>query len=81
MAQPSWLKKYLTFKPEVTKLFDDLENYRNFCVEFGHCFNEADLYNEKSPYGDFIRYSKGKPVRDNWSSSMRGIRNAPRTLQ
>lgn len=69
MAQSSWLKKYLTMKPEVAKIFEDLENYRNFCVDFGYKFNEADLYNDKSEYGEYLRFVKGKSVRDNWTST------------
>lgn len=59
-------KKYLRMKPEVTKIFDDLDEYRQFCVDFGHRYNEADLGNERSPYGDYQRFKKGKMVRDNW---------------
>jgi len=67
MAQSAWLKKYLRMKPEVAKIFDELEEYRQFCVDFGHIFNEADLGNERSPYIDYQRFKKGKMVRDNWA--------------
>lgn len=30
-------------KEQMTKLFDDLDNYRKFCVEYGYVFNEAQL--------------------------------------
>lgn len=66
MAQPSWLKKYLRMKPEVVKIFDELDDYRQFCVDFGHIYNQADLGNERSPYADFQRHKKGKSVKDNW---------------
>ena len=47
MAQ-EWLKKYLTMKPEVNKVFDDLEAYQNFC-RFELCdFNEAHLYDRNN---------------------------------
>ena len=68
MAQPAWLKKYLRIKPEVNKIFDDLAAYKEFCVKKGFVFNEAHLYNEKSPYGDFVRHQRGKDVRNNWTS-------------
>ena len=47
MAQ-EWLKKYLTMKPEVTKIYEDLEAYHNYC-RFELCnFNPADLYQKDS---------------------------------
>lgn len=62
----NWLKKYLKMKPEVNQLFDDLDKYRAFCVEYGHVFDEKHLYNEKTPWGDFQRLQSGKYVRSNW---------------
>ena len=76
MAQPAWLKKYLRMKPEVAKIFEELEEYRNFCVDHGHIFNEADLGNERSPYADFQRYRKGKTVKDNWIVSAKQFNHA-----
>ena len=69
------LQKYLRMKPEVNKIFDDLDEYRNFCVRQGYSFNVADLYNDRSPYGDLTRSKKGKIPRDNWAYA---IRNAKR---
>lgn len=71
MSQPTWVKKYLRMKPEVSKIFDDLNEYREFCVRYGYRFNEADLYNDRSIYGDFMRTKKGKHPRDNWTSLIR----------
>lgn len=74
MALPNWVKKYLRTKPEVSKIFDDLEEYRDFCSRQGYMFNEADLYNDRSPYGDLIRTKKGKWPRDNWGYAQRQFR-------
>jgi hypothetical protein len=63
-----WMKKYLTMKPEVSKIFDDLEAYREFCKEQGYNFNEAHLYNEKTPWGEMQRVLAGKHPKDNWRS-------------
>lgn len=76
MSQPSWVKKYLRMKPEVNKIFDDLDEYRTFCVNQGYPFNEADLYNERSPFGDYLRTKKGKYPRDNWGYALRNFRRA-----
>ena len=41
----------------MTKLFDDLDSYREFCRTAylnghdGYVFNERDLYNPNSPWG------------------------------
>ena len=76
MALQNWVKKYLRTKPEVSKIFDDLDEYRTFCVDQGYIFNEADLYNERSPYGDFVRTKKGKWPRDNWGYAIRQFKRA-----
>jgi len=60
MAQPKWLDKYLTMKPEVSKIFDDLEAWHDHCRFEMINFNPADLYKSKA-YRDWQYYkSKGK---------------------
>ena len=76
MSQPNWVKKYLRMKPEVSRIFDDLDEYRVFCVNQGYFFDESDLYNDRSPYSDFIRSKKGKYPRDNWGYASRQMRRA-----
>ena len=61
-----WLKKYLVMKPEVSNIFDDLDRYREFCVQYGHPFDERHLYNEKTPWGEFQRSLKGREPRNMW---------------
>ena len=45
----NWRNKYLIMKPEVSKIFDDLEAYLDFCKWEMLPFNEADLYRKSSP--------------------------------
>ena len=52
---------------EVNRLFDDLEQYLEFCKKQGYVYDEAHLYNEKTPWGEFQRVLKGKFPKDNWS--------------
>jgi len=67
MAQPKWLEKYLTMKPEVAQIFEDLEQFREFCADYGHVFNEGNLYNWKAPaFVDFMRKREGKFIRNQW---------------
>jgi hypothetical protein len=68
------LKKYFVMKPEVTRIFDELDRYRQFCVEYGYPFNEAHLGNDHSPYSEFMRFQQGKNPRDNWSWSAKQFR-------
>jgi hypothetical protein len=46
MAQPAWLNKYLTIKPEVSKIFDDLDRYLDFCRFSLRDFNPSHLYDK-----------------------------------
>lgn len=43
MAQTS----YFASRPDIVKIFDDLEAYRNYCVFEMIEFNEAALYNRQ----------------------------------
>lgn len=54
MAQVKWLDKYLTIKPEVHKIFDDLEAWHDQCRFEMIDFNPADLYKSKD-YKDWQR--------------------------
>jgi hypothetical protein len=62
MAQPKWLDKYLTMKPEVSKIFDDLEAWHDHCRFEMIDFNPADLYKSKA-YRDFVYHSGRKNFR------------------
>ena len=44
MAVPKYIQKYLRMKPEVNKLFDDLEQYKDYCCLNMLRFDERDLY-------------------------------------
>lgn len=47
MAQPSHIQKTLFMKPEVSKIFDDLEKWLDYCRFNLLPFNEADLYRSR----------------------------------
>jgi hypothetical protein len=42
------LKKYFTMKPEVTKIFEDLEAYKDYCRFHMLKFDERDLYHSEA---------------------------------
>ena len=52
---------------EVRNIFDDLEEYLEFCKKQGYVYDESHLYNEKTPWGEFQRVKNGKHPKDNWS--------------
>jgi hypothetical protein len=54
MSQPSWLKKYLTLKPDVRKIFEDLEEWKKHCRSHMLRYDERDLYKSKE-YKDYQR--------------------------
>ena len=57
MAIPNYIQKTLVMKPEVTKIFEDLETYLDFCKQEMLAYNEADLYNKKSP--NWVKFTSG----------------------
>lgn len=58
-------------KDQMTKIFDDLDNYKNFCREYGYIFNEAHLYKGDTPWGQYSRWRRGDRVVDNWKKDSR----------
>lgn len=58
-------------KDQMTKIFDDLDNYRNFCRDYGYVFNEAHLYKGDTAWGQYSRWRRGDRVNDNWKKDSR----------
>lgn len=53
--------------PDINRIFDELDAFLEFCKEFGHVYNEKDLYNYKSvAYNQYDRWRKGHRVINNW---------------
>jgi hypothetical protein len=54
-------------KDEVKKIFDDLDDYKRFCLVFGHPFSNGDLYNfDNKTYVEYHGFKGGKRVSNNW---------------
>lgn len=54
------------------QLFDDLDNYLNFCRDYGYKFDEADLYSQRSyAYRQYSKLAAGKQPRDMWAQDAR----------
>jgi hypothetical protein len=54
MAQPAYIQKTLRLKPEVAKIFDDLEAWLDHCRFNLYPYNPADLYRSQE-YRNFQR--------------------------
>ena len=54
MAQPAYIQKTLFMKPEVSKIFDDLEKWHDHCRFELIEFNPKDLYKSQA-YRDWQR--------------------------
>jgi hypothetical protein len=68
--------------PQVHQIFDDLDEYRNFCVSHGRVFDEAALYHERErDYYDFLKFKERGYTRNNWNwiNSDRKPNDRPRT--
>ena len=60
--------------PRVQEIFEDLEKLRDFCVDYGYRFNEADLHNFKSyAWQQYSKYSQGKNAKDMWVEDARRL--------
>lgn len=60
---------------QVNKIFNDLDEYRNFCRDYGYRFNEADLYSQKNyVYRQFQKFISGKPVKNQWEIDLTRIK-------
>ena len=66
----------ITFRPNprVTEIFDDLEQYEEFCKDYGYRYNEADLYNFKSyAWQQYTKYAQGKNAKNMWWEDARRL--------
>lgn len=52
MAQPAYIQKTLRMKPEVSKIFDDLEDWLDYCRFNLINYDPRDLYKSKE-YREF----------------------------
>jgi hypothetical protein len=57
--------------PKINQIFQDLDNYRNFCREYGYIFDENDLYSQRSYiYRQYQKHQSGKSVKNNWDAAL-----------
>jgi hypothetical protein len=64
MALPTYIQKTLVMKPEVNKLFDDLEEWLDHCRMELIEFKPADLYKSRE-YKEWQREKNKQARREN----------------
>jgi len=58
--------------PRVNQIFNDLERFREFCVDYGYRFDESALYNMKSySFQQYNKYVSRKNFKDQWDADLR----------
>ena len=58
--------------PRVNQIFDDLERFREFCVDYGYRFDENALYNMKNySFQQYSKFVSGKNCKDQWAEDLR----------
>lgn len=58
--------------PRVHQIFDDLEKFKNFCVDYGYKFDEAYLYNMRNyAYQQYSKFTSRKNFKNQWSEDAR----------
>ena len=60
------------FNPRVQAIFDELDKYLEFCVDYGYRYNETDLYNFKSyAWQQYNKFTQGKNTKNMWEEDTR----------
>lgn len=60
--------------PKFNEVFDELDQLRDFCRDYGYRFNEGDLYNFKSyAWQQYSKYRQGKNAKNMWDEDLRKI--------
>jgi hypothetical protein len=57
-----------------TQVLNDLDRFREFVVDYGYKFNEADLYNFKSyAWQQYSKFVAGKTAKNMWDEDARRL--------
>lgn len=60
---------------QLTKIFDDLDNYKDWCRENGFKYDEADLYRKGTPWNLMERErTNGLVIENQWEKGAKIFR-------
>ena len=55
-------------------IYEDLENYLQFCREYGYRYDERDLNNMRSyAYQQYQKFLKGKNAKNMWEEDLKNM--------
>ena len=58
--------------PRALAIMEDLDSFREFCVDYGYRYNEADLYNFKAyAWQQYNKFTQGKNAKNMWEEDAR----------
>lgn len=58
--------------PRALAIMKDLDLFREFCVDYGYRYNEADLYNFKAyAWQQYNKFTQGKNAKNMWEEDAR----------
>jgi hypothetical protein len=58
--------------PKALQTLEDLDNFLEFCREYGYRFREEDLYNFKSyAWQQYNKFNQGKNAKNMWEEDGR----------
>ena len=58
--------------PRALALMEDLDLFREFCVDYGYRYNESDLYNFKAyAWQQYNKFTQGKNAKNMWEEDAR----------
>jgi len=67
MAKPNFQSN-----PRLHQIFDDLEKYLKFCVDYGYVYDEAHLYDMRSyAYRQYSKLVADKSPKNNWDELLK----------
>jgi hypothetical protein len=60
--------------PRALAVMEDLDNFLEFCVEYGYRYNEGDLYNFKTyAWQQYNKFVQGKNAKNMWTEDARRL--------
>ncbi len=58
--------------PRALAIMEDLDLFREFCVDYGYRYNEAELYNFKAyAWQQYNKFTQGKNAKNMWEEDTR----------
>ena len=67
-------KPAIKHNARVAQIQEDLDKFRDFVIDYGYRFNEADLYNFKSyAWQQYSKFTSGKSAKNMWEGDARRL--------